>query len=519
MSDWAPDVPQAVRSELPPFGIKPHWVTFSFSAQANRLYDLYNAHVNRNRGDLVVWPTLDDLAAMMGLSRGAKVTPYMRELEAGGAVAVETVTKTGGKGRRYIVTLKVHPPAGYAGPLQSSDWHHEVKVAKPAQMTMQERAMAVNSRESAGQKASVEKGDVHPAEGTDHPGGVNSAKTAGQEVHPLDGMYVGPLEGRDVGPLEGSVTSNKVNQNKIEGAAPSARSAGDARRASAGSSARATRGGSAASKKASTSKGQGGTGARMTREQAAAVRTVEAGLPAELVALLPKHRPPVVRHALLEAVSGRTAQQIVERVSRRWIAWGYALQAHDGEIERPVGVLVRLLEHGKCSDPLCEDGTVLDTGAGCRACQERRTTRRTASKRSSGTSVPGQRPATESTAPAAWACVDCERTGKGPAPEDGVCRDCRAAAEAAAQQLASRLEQEAPAAGLDRQTREREEVEDVGAQQVPVVENVPSVPVQLSPKEPTSDHETARLRAQLLAENPWMAEYATKPEPMPTAPF
>uniref|UniRef100_UPI00117C1C68 hypothetical protein n=1 Tax=Streptomyces griseus TaxID=1911 RepID=UPI00117C1C68 len=161
MTDWSPDIPQAVQSELPPFGIKPHWVTFGFSASANRLYDLYNAHVNRDRGDLIVWPTLDDLAGMMGLSRGDKVTPYMRELEAGGGIHVRRVTKTGGKGRRYVITLKVHPPEGFTGYLQASEWHAAHHADQPAPVSMQEHARG--TRPGSSEVPPPEGGYVPPA--------------------------------------------------------------------------------------------------------------------------------------------------------------------------------------------------------------------------------------------------------------------------------------------------------------------------------------------------------------------
>lgn len=524
MTDWAPDVPLAIRSELPPFGIKPHWVSFTFSAQANRLYDLYNAHVNRDRGDMVVWPTLDELAVMMGLSRNDKVSPYMRELEAGGAIEVETVTKTGGKGRRYVVTLKVHPPAGYSGPLQASDWYRAHKADQPHTPTIAERAL--NSTKNAGQDTPPVEGEgivnTPPTEGGEHTKDVNSTKTAGQYVPPARRGYVPPPKGGDVPPPRGGVTSNKLNQNKDEqGRAPSARSATDARRATTGSSARGAEGGSAASEDKSSAAKKGGSGTRMSRAQAEAVRIVEAGLPAELVPLLPKYRPAVVRDAILAALSGRTADQIVARVERRWVAWGYSLAAMDGEIKSPVGVLVRLLEHGKCGDPLCEDGTALDTGDACRECEVRRADRRRASKRSKGEGVPSQRPAAGREK---WVCVDCERPGRGPEPADGVCSDCTAAAAASAEairlKLAQDAEQKRAAAEFERQRAdelaaemEREHQEKAAAKAAEAAARL----AKARAAEP--DEETLRLRAQMLAEHPWMAEYATKPQHEATAPF
>ncbi|MFC8896640.1 hypothetical protein [Streptomyces cinereoruber] len=260
----------------------------------------------------------------------------------------------------------------------------------------------------------------------------------------------------------------------------------------------------------------------MSRVQAAAVQTVEAGLPAELV-LLPTYRPAVVRDAILTAVSGRTPEQIVERVNRRWIAWGYSLKSMDGEIERPVGVLVRLLEHSKCPDPLCEDGTALDTGAACRACEMRRANRRQASKRSKGEGVPSQRPAAD---PGRWTCVDCERPGPGQAPADGVCRECRAAAEAAAvalsEKFAREAEQKAAAAESERQrAAELEaEIERERQEQAEAAEAERTARLAADQERAAeADEEIARLRAQMLAENPWMAEYAAKPPQAATAPF
>ncbi|MER7477350.1 hypothetical protein ABTX60_06805 [Streptomyces sp. NPDC126510] len=390
MDEWAPGIPQAVRSELPPYGMKPHWVTFGFSTPANRLYDLYNAHVDRGRGDLVVWPTLDELAKMMGLSRGDKVTPYMRELEHGGAISVETVTKTGGKGRRYIVTLKVHPPAGFTGPLQTSDWYDANRAGKPGKTTMADRARG--SEEIAGD-------EVPPLKGV--------------YVPPADGVYVPPADGEDVHPAEGVVTNNHLNQNqKNQEDAPSARSAADVRRTGAGSSARANGGSAAPSRKL-----------RLTKEQRTALRAVEAALPRPLLAQLPGQRIPGNNHrAVLAALDARTPEQIAGRIERRWVGWGFEPAFHDGQIRNPIGAAMALLGPTPyCPDPSCEDGVMVDTGAECRACVERRANRRAAynrgedPRRAGGAAAP--RPE----------CVDCGRPLVGDVLEDGMCRRCRQA--------------------------------------------------------------------------------------------
>ncbi|MFD3608986.1 hypothetical protein ACFWXA_13095 [Streptomyces atroolivaceus] len=426
MTDWAPDIPQTVQSELPPFGIKPHWVTFRFSAPANRLYDLYNAHVNRDRGDLIVWPTLDDLAGMMSLSRGDKVTPYMRELETGGAIHVRPVTKTGGKGRRYVITLKVHPPEGFTGALQASDWHEANRAGKPGITTMAERARG-----------------VHPDE------------PAGEEVPPPEGGYVGPPDGGDVHPPQGVVTKNKLNQNKKEqpDTAPSARSAADARRATAGSSAREDASGSAATDKTGPAdvaeggqesgrpaagsvpkprKGNGGKGPRKESPFPAEVRqgiyATEALLPAPLRALLAEqfpygHLPNVNRQVTAQALEARTPEQLGQRAARRWVTYGYERDHFDGVLRSPLGVVEELLRPTPyCPDAECEDGENIHTDQACRTCEARIAQRR--KDRRAGRWVPEHRP------PRLYRdreqCEVCDRPFPGTAPDDHVCGGCRA---------------------------------------------------------------------------------------------
>ena len=183
----------------------------------------------------------------------------------------------------------------------------------------------------------------------------------------------------------------------------------------------------------------------MSKVQAAAVRTVEAGYPEELVGLLPRYRPAVVRDALLAAleVERRTPDQVAERVRRRWVSYGFALKAHDGELESPVGVLVKLLAPpADCPDPSCEDGQMIDTGAACRTCEYRRQERREGRKRRPGS--PDTHPAPPQAAQAAtaapgqglWECA-CGTPVKGPKPpENALCPDCTTAQAALTTALA-----------------------------------------------------------------------------------
>lgn len=174
---------------------------------------------------------------------------------------------------------------------------------------------------------------------------------------------------------------------------------------------------------------------RLSREQAAAVRAVEAAFPGELVALLPRYRPAVLRDAIVDALRGRSAAQLAERVDRRWYAWGLAAKVDGGDgLERPVGVAVRLLGAGDCADARCEDGVSVDTGAACPRCAERHEDR-SPSRR--GPQVPAQ----PGPGPARPRCADCEVLFAPTAvvPEDGVCAECRAEPEAVIARLRAEL--------------------------------------------------------------------------------
>jgi hypothetical protein len=132
---------------------------------------------------------------------------------------------------------------------------------------------------------------------------------------------------------------------------------------------------SAAAGKRSKAKGPG---RRLSRQQAAAVRTVEEAWPEGLRELLPSYRPQVLRDTIVQALESRTPEQLVERVRRRWWSHGYAVDAMPGEkgIGSPVGVAVALVRPSvDCPDPMCEDGTTVYTGAACRACAERKADR------------------------------------------------------------------------------------------------------------------------------------------------
>ncbi len=209
--------------------------------------------------------------------------------------------------------------------------------------------------------------------------------------------------------------------------APAARSADDARRATTGSrppgasGCAASRGAGAPIPPARSRKT---TRLRLSPGLADSVRAVEAGWPRELAALLPPHPPAVLREAILHALdAGRTPQQLLERIQRRWWTHGYAHALAEGELSSPVGAAVGLVRPSTdCPDPMCEDGTTLHLDDACPKCTERRADHRRRP-------VPTQR----QNGPQLrwWECdgKDCSAAGKGPRPDDGLCQQCRNRAE------------------------------------------------------------------------------------------
>lgn len=286
----------------------------------------------------------------------------------------------------------------------------------------------------------------------------------------------------------------KIKVEEQQGEAPSARSAGDARRATAGSSARDARGGSAATSKSTRPK----NAPKLTREQVQAIAQVEAALPPALVELLPyRQLPTTVRHLVARELANRTVDQLTGRVARRWEAHGYAQQVLSAEgpgARRAVGIATRLVGPGECPDPSCEDGRMIDTGADCPACPERKAARRARGGRAP---VPGPRGATPG-----WECAICGRPGKGEAPADLECRRCKQEAEAACLAAAARWEAE----------RGHAPTEDPETPQEPA--EAPRRPDTAEPAQAETDEERDereemdRLRAEIAAANPGLAAIA-----------
>ncbi|MFG2754693.1 hypothetical protein [Streptomyces xanthophaeus] len=272
---------------------------------------------------------------------------------------------------------------------------------------------------------------------------------------------------------------------------------------------------------------------RMSREQAAAVAVVEAAWPAPLATLLPQYRPAVVRDAILAALDGgRTAEQLAERVRRRWWNHGYAMDAMPGGkgLDSPVGVAVGLVRAPvDCPDPMCEDGSRIQVGPQdvCPKCEQRRTARR--ADRRQGI-VPGPR-GEAGPSPVWWDCqgadangTPCTATGKGRRPEDGLCWACHNLAEAqtierATASLRAQAQVEAEAERL-RETVRWGRMVEAAYEEHAERQRSQAERVERERRRAAAAEETQRLREQMAADHPELAVYAqqTGGQPAP-APF
>ncbi|MEV7835373.1 hypothetical protein AB0P12_32835 [Streptomyces subrutilus] len=263
----------------------------------------------------------------------------------------------------------------------------------------------------------------------------------------------------------------------------------------------------------------------MSAEQTAAVATVEAAWPEALAALLPTFRPQALTTAILAALDGgRSAEQVAERVRRRWWEHGYAMDAAEGGkgIGSAVGVAVGLVRPSTdCPDPMCEDGARIHIGPRdvCPKCEERRAARR--ADRRQGV-VPGPR-SDAGPAPVWWACEgtrpdgrQCEATGKGTRPADGLCWACHDRVEAdEIRRGTAALQADADrAAHLERlreTARWAEMVEDA-YEEHEERQRSEADRAERERRRAAQAEETRRLREQMAREHPELAVYAQHTE-------
>ncbi|MER7835289.1 hypothetical protein ABTY98_05100 [Streptomyces sp. NPDC096040] len=447
--EFIPDEVRPGRRARHRFICSPQWplLAQALSDAGYRTYNLLLAHVNAERGDGTVWPQQKSLAAMLGKRSEAISRVINKELAPLGLVDVETVRYGSNQTRRRnVYTVHEVPPEGWAGCASIEEWY---------------------------------------ASAAGHGGDAKNRMT-------------GEAKNRAAGDAKDRAgNQTKPELDELENhEAPSARSAGDARRATAGSGARDARGGSAAASKSTRPRNT----PKLTRQQVAAIAQVEAALPPALVELLPyRQLPTSTRHLVARELESRTVEQLAARVARRCEAHGYAQQLLSAEgpgARRAVGIATALVRAGECPDPSCEDGRMIDTAADCPACPERKADRRA---RGGKGPVPGQRKA----APR-WECASCGRPGKGETPADLECSRCKQEAETARRALEARWEAERAQAPAETPEPSQEPAE--APRRPDTAETAPAETAQ----ERADREEMDRLRAEIAAAHPGLAAMAQK---------
>jgi hypothetical protein len=310
----------------------------------------------------IVDPSRARLAADVGLKKMDDVDPYLRALDALGAIVIHAK-----KGMRTKYELPLWPPDGYDGPsntVAADKWQKDDpegyaawRASRRALVEAAEAPYAAKRRarvaKSTARKRSPKTPDVPVATGT----------SDGEEVPVATGTYRPVATGSHPPVATGTNHDGPNDQTNM----------GNGRQASTGSSASGGGGFAASANKIQV----------VDKLKPATLRAVVEGMPDPLKQLLQEDWPrglPGRVNELIEAgltAEHRTAGQLLERMGRRWQAFGYedALLSQSGKgIRKGIGVLEELLAPSKCwgNNIDCEDGSELYTGRECPRCAEAR---------------------------------------------------------------------------------------------------------------------------------------------------
>jgi len=111
-----------------PFTYVHDWVPLSgVDPEAKCLYNILRMYVFDKTGTRTCGPRQDDLALMMNLSRGDKLSKWFKQLVKLGAIEVTAW----GLPRRNKYRVHETPPPDYTGPLTIKEWkrvHHDQRV-------------------------------------------------------------------------------------------------------------------------------------------------------------------------------------------------------------------------------------------------------------------------------------------------------------------------------------------------------------------------------------------------------
>lgn len=344
------------------------------------VYQHLAKRLNHASGSRIVDPSRARLAADVGLKKPDDVDPYLRALEALGTVVIHAK-----KGMRTKYELPLWPPEGYDGPANTfaaDKWQKDDPEGYAA-WRARRRALveAAEAPYAAKRRARVAKSTAkkRTAQTPDVP--VTTGRFAEVDVPVATGTYQPAATGNHRPVTTGTNQDDVNDQTNL----------GDGRRPTPGS------------------RDSGGGGFAASKEEIAAgdkakpgeLRAVVEGVPEPLKQLLQEDWPRELPGRVNELIEAglirehRTPGQLLERMARRWQAFGYedALLSQSGEgIRRSIGVLEELLSPSKCdgNNIDCEDGIELHTGRECPRCEENRQDRQAAWAKTETVSAPVQ---------------------------------------------------------------------------------------------------------------------------------
>lgn len=334
--------------------------------------------LNHASGSRVVDPSRARLAADLGLKKPDDVDPYLRGLEALGAIVIHAK-----KGLRTKYELPLWPPEGYDGPANTyaaDKWQKDDpesyaawRARRRGLVDAAEAPYAAKRRARVAKSTAKKRADVPVVTGT----------SKGPDVPVVTGTPLPVVTGTHHPVATGTNQDDANEQTNM----------GDGRRPTTGST-RPSGGGSAASDKMNPPS---------QKPKPASIRTVVEAIPAPLARLLekdwPRGLPDEVTDLIEKGLTGeqRTAQQLADRMGRRWTAFGYedaALSNTSSGVRAPVGVLLELLSASKCwgNNLNCEDGIDRNTDAPCPRCEEAREDRIRAAEPAPAPEAPREHP-------------------------------------------------------------------------------------------------------------------------------
>ncbi|MFF9287543.1 hypothetical protein [Streptomyces griseosporeus] len=385
-----------------------------YSTNARTLYSILVTYADTQARDTSKGkPYRKELAAQMGVSLST-LDRTLVEMEVAGMVTIEERRDPSNPANNEANIYHLHDAplmwqgnGAWVDPLPSG-----VKAADVAKKLIEQRR--AEKREAGVQRrGGVPKGVSTKA--------MKAARQAAPGEEPSEGGgSTGAARGgsTDAARVAARVLRNIQSPHQTPSPEPSPT---DGRQASAGSRGSSS-GGFAASGKTKPPS--------LTRAQRQQVDAFFQALPKELADLVPANAPRNLQTAVLEALASdrpeaRTPQQLVEfRLLPKWDKH-YASRDEVGPLKKPVGVLIRMLQRdAECGDPRCDERTNVDSGAPCRACEQRREDRRAERTGDQPQQQPQPKVPQQRSTPRKARCPECHRPLRN-SSEDALCSDCR----------------------------------------------------------------------------------------------